>query len=110
MAGPQDLCLLGNRFRVSVRWHTPQGATGDGGAAAVTDETGTFWFFDPRNVELMVKVLDGRAVSGKYWFFYGALSDVQYDLTVTDTVTGSSKQYHNRQGNLCGLGDTNALD
>ncbi len=110
VAGPQDLCLLGNRFRVSVRWHTPNGAAGDGGAAAVTDETGTFWFFDPANVELMVKVLDGRAVSGKYWVFYGALSDVQYDITVTDTVTGSTKQYHNRQGNLCGLGDTNALD
>lgn len=110
VAGPEDLCLLGNRFRVNVRWHTPQGATGAGGAAAITDETGTFWFFDPRNVELMVKVLDGRAVSGKYWFFYGALSDVQYDITVTDTVTGSSKRYHNAQGNLCGLGDTNALD
>lgn len=109
VAGPEELCLLGNRFRVSVRWHA-QGMTGAGGAAAVTDETGTFWFFDPRNVELMVKVLDGRAVSGKYWFFYGALSDVEYDITVTDTVTGSSKQYHNRQGNLCGLGDTNALD
>ncbi len=109
-ADAQDLCLFGDRFRVSVRWHTPQGAAGAGGAAAVSDETGTFWFFDPHNVELMVKVIDGRAISGKYWFFYGALSDVQYDITVTDTATGSSKQYHNAQGSLCGRGDTAALD
>ena len=68
----EDLCLLGSRFRVSVRWRIPQGATGPGGALPVTDETGTFWFFEPANVELMVKVLDGRAISGKYWFFYGA--------------------------------------
>ncbi len=105
----QHLCLLGNRFRVNVRWQTPQ-ASGVGGGMAFSDETGTFWFFDPHNVELVVKVIDGRAISGKFWFFYGALSDVQYDITVTDTMTGSSKQYHNAQGNLCGRGDTAALD
>jgi hypothetical protein len=26
----------------------------------------------------MVKAVDGRAVNGKFWFFYGALSNVQY--------------------------------
>ena len=65
-----------------------------------------FWFFDPTNVELVVKVIDARTLNGKFWVFYGALSDVQYDLTVTDTTTGFSHTYHNNQGNLCGKGDT----
>ncbi|MDP9120850.1 MAG: NBR1-Ig-like domain-containing protein, partial [Acidobacteriota bacterium] len=107
---PQNLCLIGNRFQVSVDWQTGPGVSGSGTASAVSDQTGTFWFFDPRNVELVVKVLDGRALTGKFWFFYGALSDVRYDITLTDTVTGSVKRYHNRQGNLCGMGDTSALD
>ena len=28
---------------------------------------GYFWFFDPANVELAVKVLDGRPINGKFW-------------------------------------------
>jgi beta-xylosidase len=103
------LCLLGNRFQVSVGWATP-GMTGTGTAAVLSDQTGTFAFFDPRAVDLVVKVIDGRALTGKFWFFYGALSDVAYGITLTDTVTGASKQYHNQQGNLCGLGDTSALN
>jgi hypothetical protein len=109
VASGSDLCLLGNRFQVSVDWAT-QGTTGTGAAAALSDETGTFAFFDPQAIDLVVKVIDGRALTGKFWFFYGALSDVAYTITLTDTVTGASKQYHNKQGNLCGLGDTNALN
>ncbi|HVT61019.1 MAG TPA: NBR1-Ig-like domain-containing protein [Thermoanaerobaculia bacterium] len=110
VADAQDLCLLGNRFQVNVQWRTPVGVSGAGTAVPASDQTGTFWFFDPSNIELVVKVLDGRTLTGKFWFFYGALSDVQYTITVTDTVTGTSKRYRNRQGNLCGVGDTSALD
>ena len=52
----------------------------------------------------MVKVLDGRTLNDKFWVFYGALSDVEYWITVTDTVTGARKRYHNRPGNICGQG------
>jgi hypothetical protein len=110
VADATDACLLGDRFRVSVVWQTTTGQSGSGSAAALSDETGTFAFFDPQAVDLVVKVLDGRALTGKFWFFYGALSNVEYTITLTDTVTGSSKQYHNAQGNLCGLGDTSALN
>ncbi len=93
-----------------MRWNLASGASGRGQANPASDQTGTFWFFDPTNIELVVKVLDGRALTQKFWVFYGALSDVDYTLTVTDTVTGSTKEYHNPQGNLCGRGDTSALD
>ena len=40
-------------------------------------------------------MLDGRPVNGHFWVFYGALSDVEYTITVTDTVTGNRRRYHN---------------
>jgi hypothetical protein len=104
------LCLLGSRFRVQARFTDPRnGVQGLAMASPRTDQSGTFWFFDPSNVELVVKVLDGRALTGHFWVFYGALSNVEYWITVTDTVTGLSKEYHNVRGNLCGKGDTSAL-
>lgn len=109
VADAQTLCLFGNRFRVSVEWQTRDGATGRGMAVPQSDVTGTFWFFSPGNIELVVKALDGRALNNRFWFFYGALSDVQYTITVFDTVTGVRKRYRNPAGNLCGKGDTNAF-
>jgi predicted outer membrane repeat protein len=106
-AGPAELCL-GNRFRVSVAWKTSTGK-GVGTARPLTGDTGTFWFFNPENVELVVKVLDGRALNNQFWAFYGALSDVEYTLTVTDTQTGRKKTYFNRQGTLASVADTSAL-
>ncbi len=106
----QDLCLFGDRFQVSVTWQTPYGTTGAGMAETSNEDSGTFSFFDPSAIDLVVKVVDGRSVTGKFWFFYGALTNVAYTITLTDTVTGSSKQYQNAQGNLCGLGDTSALN
>jgi hypothetical protein len=40
-------------------------------------KSGYIWFFDPENVELVVKALDGRPINGKFWFFHGALSNVE---------------------------------
>ncbi|HEX2642375.1 MAG TPA: NBR1-Ig-like domain-containing protein [Thermoanaerobaculia bacterium] len=106
----QALCLLGSRFRIEVEWHDQHNSvSGLGHAVPGTDQTGYFWFFDPTNIELVVKTLDGRPLNNKFWVFYGALTDVEYWITVTDTVTGARKRYHNAPGNLCGKGDTQAL-
>jgi hypothetical protein len=61
----------------------------------VSDESGLFWFFEPENIELVVKVLDGRALNDRYWVFFGALSDVEYWITARDVETGERKTYHN---------------
>ncbi|HZF13947.1 MAG TPA: NBR1-Ig-like domain-containing protein [Thermoanaerobaculia bacterium] len=106
----QSLCLLSGQFKVSVQFRNPNdGTTGAGQAVPGSDASGTFWFFSPTNTELVVKALDGRALNSKYWIFYGALSNVEYWVTVQDLATGASKRYHNRQGNLCGLADTGAF-
>jgi ELWxxDGT repeat protein len=107
--GPQRLCLNSGRFAVEVSWKDFQGNTGKGTAVPFTGDTGTFWFFDPSNVELAVKVLDGRPVNNKFWVFYGALSNVEYTIRVTDTETGSVKEYKNPSGHFGSVGDTGAF-
>ena len=103
------LCLAGNRFKVEAFWRDFQGNSGAGQAQPLTGDTGTFWFFSPDNVEVIVKVLDGRALDGHFWVFYGALSNVEYSLTVTDTATGLTRRYLNPLGELASVGDTTAF-
>ncbi len=103
------LCLAGGRFAVEVHWQVPNLGDGEGTTLPVSPDTGAFWFFQPTNVELVVKVLDGRALNGHFWVFYGALSSVEYDLVVTDTQTGASRTYHNPSGRLASVGDTRAF-
>ena len=105
---PGNLCL-GERFDVSVDWQDFDGATGPGTAFEISRDSGAFWFFDEDNLELMVKVLDGTAVNGAQWVFYGALSNVEFTGTVTDTETGDSKVYRNPLGTFASVGDTEAF-
>ncbi len=106
-----ELCLLGGRFKVSVTYRNQhdRGAEGDATVVPSTDETGMFWFFSPENVELIVKALDGRYINQHFWLFYGALTDIEYTVTVTDTVTGAVESYHNPPGEICGVADTTAF-
>ncbi len=111
-AGESRLCLQDGRFSVQVELLDPgdmQRKPGRVLGSVGTNETGFFWFFSPTNVELATKLLDGRGQNGKYWFLYGGLSDVEYTVTLTDTVTGESKSYRNEAGSLCGGIDINAL-
>jgi photosystem II stability/assembly factor-like uncharacterized protein len=108
--GPTTLCLNGNRFSVQVAWRAVNlGTAGAGTAVPLTSDTGSFWFFTSGNIELVVKVVDGRAYNGAFWVFYGALSDVSYTITVTDTLTNARKTYENSQGRLASVADTSAF-
>ena len=110
----ERLCVLDDRFSVEVEFVDPNAGTDAEQAAQVipsltTGKTGFFWFFSSSNIELAVKVLDGRALNGKFWFLYGGLSDVEYTITVTDTVTGSVRTYRNEAGSICGRIDIEAV-
>lgn len=107
---PTAVCLGGGRFRFEVTWESPHdGRTGAGMMRRLTDTTGVVTFFNPDNVELVFKVLDGTEANGRHWVFYGGLTDLAYTLTVTDTQTGETKSYRNEAGDLCGEGDTSAF-
>ena len=102
------LCLNGDRFQVDVDWILPSGP-GKGQAVPLTADTGLFWFFGNSNLELVIKVLDGRPVNGHFWVYYGGLSDVEYRITVTDTRTGMREIYTNPPGRLASGADTSAF-
>ncbi|HEX7182998.1 MAG TPA: hypothetical protein VF756_14245 [Thermoanaerobaculia bacterium] len=107
--GSRVLCLQ-DRFRVEVSWRDTRNNTeGIGRALPLTSDSGALWFFHPANTELIVKVLDGRTRNGHFWVFYGALSDVEYDITVTDTLSGLEKVYHNPTGTMASRADTRAF-
>ena len=101
--------MNGGRFSTEVSWKDFAGNTGSGQAVPLTSDTGYFWFFSSNNVELVVKVLDARAFNGRFWVFYGALSNVEYTLTVTDTTSGHVKSYTNPSGTFGSVGDTDAF-
>ena len=54
----------------------------------MTGESGTFSFFGSSNVEVTVKVLDGRAINGYFWVFAASMTDRPYTLTVIDSADG----------------------
>lgn len=109
VAGPTRLCLQQGRFAVDVTWRDFDNRTGVGQASPLSADTGSFWFFAPTNVELMVKVLDGTGLNGKFWVFFAALSNVEYTVTVTDTATGAQRIYLNPKGRLASVADTGAF-
>lgn len=51
----------------------------------------------------------GWKVNGHFWLFYGALSNVEYTIIVTDTVTGSVRSHHNARDTLESVADTSAF-
>jgi len=110
LPGPARLCLQDGRFAVTVRW-TTQGSSGAGRTVPLTADTGAFWFFDPANLEMMVKVLDGCALNGHYWVFVSGLTDVAVQVFVEDTRTGNTWELGHAGGTpLHPRLDTSALE
>lgn len=108
--GDAETLCLDDRFAVQATFHTPHAGAGQAQAGAIqTTNSGSFWFFDPTNIELTVKALDGRRGNGHFWIFYGSLTNVEFELTVTDSETGLVKVYDNPAGTMASVGDTTAF-
>ena len=105
----ETLPLHDGRFEATVEWEDFRGNAGTGTARAITSDTGYFWFFSPDNVELVVKVLDGRPVNGRWWVFYGALPNVAYRGRGHRHGERRAKGYDNPSGTFASFGDTAAF-
>jgi hypothetical protein len=94
---PSDtaLCLQRGRFRISATWRTAN-AQGVAKVRPETADSGSLWFFLPDNLELLVKVLDAcQNPDPKYWVFAAGLTNVEVDISVTDTATQTTRHYRN---------------
>ncbi len=110
--GGGHLCLggaAGDRFRVDAAFLYPYAGDrpGRGKAAPLTADTGAFWYFAPGNLELLVKVLDGRPVNGHAWVLWASATDVAFELE--DAATGVVRRYVNAPYHMGGGADTTAF-
>ena len=95
------LCLNDGRFRVRARFATA--ADEDSAPATgthLTGDTGYFTFFDPENIEIVLKVLDGCVLNDRYWLYATGLTDVEVELEVADPVTQRRRVITNPLGEL----------
>ena len=116
-ADANTLCLNNGRFKVQATFRLPQppppappaSPLTQAGAVGLTADTGAFYFFGLNNLELMVKVVDGRPFNNRFWVFIGSATNVEYTVTVTDLATGAPRIYTNPQGTLASYADVNAF-
>jgi choice-of-anchor B domain-containing protein len=94
------LCLAGSRYAVRLSWRNQfSGASGVGRAAPLTPLVGSFSFDDARNTEVLVKLLD---FGDRLLWIWGSLSNLEYELLLTDTVSGETVSASNPAGTYCG--------
>jgi DNA-binding beta-propeller fold protein YncE len=104
------ICLQSDRFRITATFQRPTDAQASAAQTVeLTPDTGYLWFFRADNVELILKVLDGRGVNGKFWVFLAPLSNVAWTVTVEDTATGAVRTYANPQAGITVVNDTSAF-
>jgi streptogramin lyase len=95
----QTLCLNVGAFSVTVSFQdSPEGISSPANAVALTGNTGYFWFFDPANIEMTVKVLDGCSLNAHYWVFAAGMTNVGVDWKVTNNLSGTTNNYSNAVG------------
>lgn len=109
LPNPRRLCLLGGRFALTARYETAPGQLAPATVIDGTDGTGLFWFRRADNVELGVKLVDGRGINDHFWIFAATLTDQGFEITVTDTTTGQERTYRGRRGNFASFSDTAAF-
>jgi hypothetical protein len=99
-SGPASYCLQG-KFDVVASFRVGAPGTAEGTGMSVdcpNAGSGLFWFFDPSDWEVLVKVIDGCPLNNRWWVFSAATTDVFYRLSVTDVQSGATKIYFNYPG------------
>ncbi len=108
--------LLGGRFEVSVVGNNFELEPFIGRTVPLaSNDSALFWFFQPANFELLVKIVDGCSLNNRYWVFYAATTNVDFTLTVVDTFANppsNTKTYHNPLGTneATAITDSNAFN
>jgi hypothetical protein len=96
---PRALCLHMGSFSVTAAFQRrSEEPFSPAEPVLLTGNTGYFWFFDPTNVEMTVKVLDGCSVNGHYWVFAGGMTNVGVRWNVRSNQGGVTNSYSNALG------------
>lgn len=99
-------CLLGNRFQVRVKVSGVAKTT-----TSVTSQSASFRLATAIEPDVWVNLFDGTTLNGKYWVYFGSLTNQAYTVEVTDSTTSIVKTYTRNSGTeaWCGGGDNLAF-
>lgn len=86
VASDTVLCLHEGRYEVTVEFMVNDETKPAKVARPRTDDSGLFYFFEPNNWEMLLKVLNACDVNGHHWVFAATASDVGLSLVVRDTT------------------------
>ncbi|MEM9292235.1 MAG: LamG domain-containing protein [Acidobacteriota bacterium] len=93
-----SLCL-DDRFIISGSWRFPDDSTGPLQVASCgNDDSGLFYYTNPNNWEILVKMLNACGINNHYWVFAASTTNVFYRMEVFDVVAGVNKIYFNYPG------------
>jgi hypothetical protein len=105
VADAATVCLLAGRFSARVAFKGAGGPGGPGGPPRPgtvmpipSGSSGLFWLTSPEAPELLVRLVDGCAASGRVGLYTGPATTLEFVLTVTDTETGKVRVYFNPPG------------
>ena len=72
-------------------------------------DSAIFWFFQPANFELLIKMVDGCGLNDRYWVFYAATTNVAFTIRVDDTFADETGiYYHNPLGSTANIAETDS--
>jgi len=92
---PDVACVQGGRIAVQVDYMpaVPPPVSPSISVDLETSSSAVFTVFPNTGAQVAVKVLDGRAVNGRFWLFASSLSLSDLRLTVTDLETHKAVTY-----------------
>ena len=107
----ETAAVLSGGYEVRMCFEMPSGARVDASNYHLeSTASGLLYFFDRDNVEVLVKVLDGCAINGHRWVFAAPVTDLAFNLEITEQATGRAFTHRNPRGTTAATaGDTAAF-
>ncbi len=95
----ETAAVLSDGYEARMCFEMPSGARVDASNYHLeSTASGLLYFFDRDNVEVLVKVLDGCAINGHRWVFAAAVTDLAFNLEITERATGRAFTHGNPRG------------
>ena len=90
----QQVCLQ-DRFAVKIDQISNHPTDGRGTPVRFgSTDSAFFWFYNDKNFEVMVKVLNGCALNGHWWVFFAGTTNQAFRLQVGDAGSGHVNTYN----------------
>jgi hypothetical protein len=90
-----DRCLKDCRFSVDVFYSLPAGPRRQATVMTRSDDRLSFFYEDPRQLELLVQVIDQCQAQNRYWVFIGGPTPLRSEIVISDQATGARRNYLN---------------